>query len=175
MGSQKSDTTEWRSKSYVHFFLWSCYQVCQRAPQHLLLNTVLHYESSLITHWTLKKKKSNFFNLSSNVLNLQFRFYLFPEKPCQHSSTFQPPNDSLKLGKQSNMKEPAIFNKSHILHSYQPTGRLLQLGLTSPALWLRCRVRCCRCTSALVGLLLWSGSRGSMKVVVRELWSTKNA
>ena len=124
-----------------------------------------------------KKKKSNFFNLSSNVLllNLQFRFYLFPEKPCQHSSTFQPPNDSLKLGKQSNMKEPAIFNKSHILHSYQPTGRLLQLGLTSPALWLRCRVRCCRCTSALVGLLLWSGSRGSMKVVVRELWSTKNA
>lgn len=50
-----------------------------------------------------------------------------------------------------------------------------QTPLTSPALWLRCRVRCCRWTSALVGLLLCKGSRGSMNVVVRELWSTKKA
>lgn len=50
-----------------------------------------------------------------------------------------------------------------------------QCPLTSPALWLRCRVRCCRWTSALVGLLLCRGSRGSMNVVVRELWSTKKA
>lgn len=50
-----------------------------------------------------------------------------------------------------------------------------EMQLTSPALWLRCLVKCCRWTNALVGLLLCKGSRGSMNVVVRELWSTKKA
>lgn len=46
-------------------------------------------------------------------------------------------------------------------------------GLTSPALWLRWRVRCWRWARTLGGRLLCSGSRGSMKVVARQLWSTK--
>lgn len=52
-------------------------------------------------------------------------------------------------------------------------GFTRRLGLTSPALWLRWRVRCCRWARRLGGRELWRGSRGSMKVVARQLWSTK--
>lgn len=69
-----------------------------------------------------------------------------------------------------------VMGKRMILRSrWVPKEEKGQLPLTSPALWLRCRVKCCRWTKALVGLLLCNGSRGSINVVVRELWSTKKA
>ena len=41
--------------------------------------------------------------------------------------------------------------------------------LTSPALWLRWRLRCCRWARSPLERELCRGSRGSMKVVVRQL------
>lgn len=75
---------------------------------------------------------------------------------------------------QKKKKKDLLFYSAY---SHKPVMCLVRLtsrrGLTSPALWLRWRVRCWRWVRRLGGRLLCRGSRGSMKVVARQLWSTK--